>query len=236
MRHKIRETIPKELKEKTTSENVETEINFQDPEVKIKNTEKTSQTHQVALIDLKTQIESDFHEYKLLEKEKGNPNWKSIQLEDFLSTYKIKEARVLYSTKLGKNMEKDGIERPEDCQAHHLIPDEVVRKHPILQYLRKQYGDLYFDKAENGIFLPSKRNTNHPTYLKSLPTHRGPHPRYTQQVILRLNKLEGKLIEKYGSLEKVPLSILEKKIKQLQNNLKKVLEKDLSLRKDDRLC
>ena len=132
-------------------------------------------------------------------------------------------------------MKEAGIERVENCQAHHLIPDEVVREHPLTRKLCKEKGTEYFDRAENGIFLPSTKDNVHPS-VKDLPRHRGSHPKYSQMVRQKLNRLEKALVNKYGSLENIPSNVLEVKIQKLQTKLKQSIENHRVSKKDGRLC
>ena len=144
--------------------------------------------------------------------------------------------RLLDSTKLGRSLEKAGVERPLGTQAHHVIPSEVLEKHPLGKVCVDKLGKEYFDKAENGIFLPSIAEAKLDPRLSNLPIHRGPHPNYTERIQRQMDKMQNALEKRYGDLDSVPTDVLDKQLYKLQTNLKTSIENDLSLRKGDRLC
>lgn len=143
--------------------------------------------------------------------------------------------RLLNSTKLSKNLVNSGIEKILGFQAHHLIPSEILEKHSLGKILIEKFGTGYFDKSENGMFLPGKHaDLNSQTNI--LPRHFTKHEVYSNHVSDNFTKLQNALEKKYGTLDLVPIEVLEKQIEKLQKNLKQSIVNDPSLRKGDRLC
>ncbi|WP_233104310.1 AHH domain-containing protein [Haliangium ochraceum] len=82
--------------------------------------------------------------------------------------------------------------RPPHHQAHHVIPDEVVRKHPLFRLARER-GVFDHDAPEN-IALLARREVREPGRAPfvpekipglsdGLPRHQGPHDTYSQLVM-----------------------------------------------------
>jgi len=81
--------------------------------------------------------------------------------------------------------------RPKGHQAHHLVPDQVVRESPLFQLARKHGYNL--DNANNGVFLAetaAKRDEFGTAYSKQLPLHLGSHPEWNK---LAMREAEGAL-------------------------------------------
>ncbi len=76
------------------------------------------------------------------------------------------------STKLGKNMEADGVVRPDKTAAHHIVPGADKNGMTDAQKILKKHG-IDIDSADNGVFLPTHKNTD-----MSVPgiKHSGKHP------------------------------------------------------------
>jgi len=154
-----------------------------------------------------------------------------------LSTSGLNEsARIGNSTALRENMVKSGAENVAKTQAHHIVPDEAFRKHSLGHKMTERFGTDYIDKAENGMLLPESLDAKTDSRLSSLPVHRGSHPNYTNRVMGQMDRLQNALEQRYGDLNSVPDSVLDKQFTKLQGNLKIAIENDQSLRKGDRLC
>ncbi|MCE9885251.1 AHH domain-containing protein [Obesumbacterium proteus] len=67
-------------------------------------------------------------------------------------------------------MEKAGISRPANSQAHHIVPETAQSAGPARDILNKHGIDI--NGADNGVFLPNRHNTD------GLPSieHNGRHP------------------------------------------------------------
>ena len=138
--------------------------------------------------------------------------------------------RIGDSQKLRRNMIKNGAEQIADTQAHHVVPDEAFRKHAVGQKMIENHGTEIIDKAENGILLPNSPQSRLDPRLSNLPVHKGPHPKYTNNVLGQMDKMETALTNKYGSLDNVPKDVLDKQFAKLQNNLIKSMQNQEVLR------
>ncbi|HWA72776.1 MAG TPA: DUF4157 domain-containing protein [Polyangiaceae bacterium] len=79
----------------------------------------------------------------------------------------------------GRLRENLGSAPGEGHQAHHLVPDEVVRKEELFQEaLRRGIYDV--DRPSNGIYLPETPEVRVPA-TENLPLHSGSHPAYNSQ-------------------------------------------------------
>lgn len=74
-------------------------------------------------------------------------------------------------------------------QAHHIIPDAVVRSHPLMQIAKNSGYNL--DEAHNGIMMPCNDEGKNTT--SNLPIHRGSHPLYNQEVSAYLTIQDARL-------------------------------------------
>lgn len=92
--------------------------------------------------------------------------------------------------------------RPANHEAHHLIPDELVRKHPLLRAAYER-GILKLDGVDN-IALLARRDLPEEKLVaglsEGLPRHQGPHPNYTKQLTDRADAtmkdvLDGRMLK-----------------------------------------
>ena len=92
----------------------------------------------------------------------------------------------------------------EGMQDHHLIPDNVVQKHPITKEALKREKTLgwHLDNKENLIRLPSTEETK--KKYPDRPMHSGSHSEWDKMVISRLDARLALLISKFGQIEDVP--------------------------------
>ena len=117
---------------------------------------------------------------------------------------------------------------PKDHQLHHIIPDNVVRSHPLAQEARVRGYDL--DQASNLEALPSYGK---PGEL----VHRGPHKEWDNHVKRVLSTKEDKLLDKYDkdSIEQLPDKAsddIRQFLTEAESELRKdLLNKELGLRR-----
>ncbi|WP_233104155.1 AHH domain-containing protein [Haliangium ochraceum] len=117
--------------------------------------------------------------------------------------------------------------RPPHHQAHHVIPDEVVRTHPLFRLARER-GVFDHDAPENiallarsevrepgrAPFVPEKI----PGLSEGLPRHQGPHGDYTR-MIRRLVDEAGESLHARGlRLDAVSDEVLERLIDKLTSS------------------
>jgi A nuclease family of the HNH/ENDO VII superfamily with conserved AHH len=95
-------------------------------------------------------------------------------------------------------------QRPPHHQAHHVVPDEVVRKHPLMREAHRR--GLFKPDAPENIALLAERQTNGmvpnkvPGLSEGLPRHQGAHPKYTEMVTQAANLVRDRLIRGAGAL------------------------------------
>jgi A nuclease family of the HNH/ENDO VII superfamily with conserved AHH len=124
-----------------------------------------------------------------------NPNYTEKQVE---AEFKLVKARV---------------------QIHHIIPDDIVQTSELGKAAQKAGYDL--DDASNLKGMPrdaSKRANEFDV------EHRGSHPKYSNAVRRRIEKVEVELKEKYKTLDKVPPEILKQKMKDIENEFRLKIE------------
>ena len=123
--------------------------------------------------------------------------------------------RISKSGKLARNL---GGSVPNH-EAHHLIPDAVVRDHELTQMAMQRGRPPYdLDDASNGIFLPS--NADGVKVSPDLPLHRGSHPQWNRTAEGQLDALRADLIDEYGDLNAVPADVLTQSVKEVENQLR----------------
>ncbi len=94
----------------------------------------------------------------------------------------------------------------EHHQGHHLIPDAVVRDHPLTQSAMKNGKPPYnLDEASNGIHLPS--NNDGKAVSPDLPLHNGSHPEWNKHAQQKLDTALNQLVQKYSTF---PISDVHK--------------------------
>ena len=119
---------------------------------------------------------------------------------------------------LSSRMERAGIPLPPGFQAHHLIPDEVARTHPLAQAARARGAPPWdVDGEGNGIALPGSADKVGTT---GLPVHRGSHRGYTKHAEEIMNTAQDALETQVGGLEQVPPEVLLETMKALERQLR----------------
>jgi hypothetical protein len=149
--------------------------------------------------------------------ERGNPEL-HLDAEGIIKEGKSPERERLSTGALSDRMEKVGIPLPPGFQAHHLIPDEVARTHPLAQAARARGAPPWdLDNPDNGIALPGSPEKVGTT---GLPVHRGSHREYTFYARDALDGALKPLVAQYGALDKVPPDVLVQTMKALEKQLR----------------
>jgi A nuclease family of the HNH/ENDO VII superfamily with conserved AHH len=105
-------------------------------------------------------------------------------------------------------------QRPPHHQAHHVVPDEIVRKHDLMREAHRR--GLFKPDAPENIALLAERRANGmvpnkvPRLSEGLPRHQGAHRKYSERVSLTANQQMDRLLQTYGTLDKIPDEVLEK--------------------------
>jgi hypothetical protein len=159
---------------------------------------------------------------------KGNPEL-HLDAEGIIKEGKSPEReRVSTPGALGDRMETAGVMLPKGFQAHHLIPDEVARTHPLAQAARSRGVPPWdIDSADNGIALPGSPDKVGTT---GLPVHRGSHRNYTEHAARTLKAAQDALERQYGGLDKVPPEALTQAMKGVEVQLRKDVNEVSKLR------
>ena len=93
--------------------------------------------------------------------------------------------RISVPGNLAKNL---GTAPSSNHQAHHLIPDAVVRTHWFYVAVRARQGNTYdLDRASNGIYMATAEEFFITGVSDMYPTHTGSHPEYTTDIINMIN-------------------------------------------------
>ncbi len=120
------------------------------------------------------------------------------------------ERRTESITSLLKN---NGLtQRPPHHQAHHVVPDEIVRKHDLMREAHKR--GLFDPDAPENIALLAERQVKGrvpdkvPGLSAGLPRHQGTHREYSKEVIDVANIVMQDSLRTYGAAEKIPDDVL----------------------------
>jgi hypothetical protein len=158
---------------------------------------------------------------------KGNPEL-HLDAEGVIKEGKSPDRERLSTGALADRMETAGVPLPPGFQAHHLIPDEVARTHPLAQAARARGVPPWdLDNPQNGVALPGSPDKVGTT---GLPVHRGSHRNYTEYARDALSTRHDALVREYGGLDKVPPEVLVKTMKELERTLREDLVKVPTLR------
>jgi hypothetical protein len=133
--------------------------------------------------------------------------------------------RISRSGRLRRNLaEQAG--RPEvlpDHVAHHLVPDEVVRKHPLFDAARRRGDPPYdLDDASNGVELRRSPDVEGDV---NMPTHSGSHPRWNAKAEELANQAVEALEDVYGTLDDVPAERLTAAARSIEDDLRVLLSR-----------
>ena len=111
---------------------------------------------------------------------------------------------------------------PAHHQGHHVVPDQVVRDHPLFLEARRRPRPYNVDQKSNGAYLPDAPGYRVPN-APELPVHNGAHPKYTMLAVREANLVQQRLIERYGSLRNVPDDVLENATVVVEARMRKIL-------------
>jgi hypothetical protein len=124
---------------------------------------------------------------------------------------------------INRSLARQGLTRPANHQAHHLVPDEVVRKHPLLGAAQKKKLFQIDDEA-NLVLLArdqaAKDAAEEAGYSlsRALPTHSGSHPTYSDFIYRQADLVWQKLMTKHGyrDIQQVPDEVLREATQEIQ--------------------
>jgi A nuclease family of the HNH/ENDO VII superfamily with conserved AHH len=132
-----------------------------------------------------------------------------------------------YTTDYRKNYEQLNGPIPAGSQVHHLAPRAVFNKSALAQeWVRR--GTTKLDYPENLEALPQTKDAYDKSSIKI--QHSGSHGEWSAHAEDVLAKEQDRLIDRYGSLNKVPDDVMEKaKDKTMKKLREDLLDKDLGL-------
>ncbi len=126
-------------------------------------------------------------------------------------------------------LEKKGLtQRPPHHQAHHVVPDEVVRKHDLMREAHRR--GLFDPDAPENIALLAERRANGvvpdkvPGLSEGLPRHQGAHPVYSGRVTDAADKVMHDVLPPHGMLDQVPDEMLKDAAAQIRDRAWKLLQ------------
>lgn len=123
--------------------------------------------------------------------------------------------------------------RPARHQAHHVVPDQVVRDHPLFDMARRRGRPPYdLDNAGNGAYLAETPADRVAGISDSLPTHSGSHPTYSSLATREADGVMGRLIQRYGSLDNVPPEMLTSAAHDVERRMREQLGQWMSTHGD----
>jgi A nuclease family of the HNH/ENDO VII superfamily with conserved AHH len=102
--------------------------------------------------------------------------------------------------------------RPPHHQAHHVVPDEVVRKHDLMREAHRR--GLFNPDAPENIALLAERRANGvvpdkvPGLSEGLPRHQGSHREYSKAVTNAADTALRELKSTHGPLEQLPDDVI----------------------------
>jgi len=144
------------------------------------------------------------------------------------------EHAMRYTFTYGQNFQVG--ESPYPNQGHHLLPEEALLEKKFSEWQMKVLRAVPYDLNEgtNIIFLPSRQRDSE---FHQLPSHQGSHPRYTNQVVEDMEKVQTKLskVKKEDTKHKKwsPPDDIKAKLKSLENKYWKLLTSGVTCPIDD---
>jgi hypothetical protein len=120
----------------------------------------------------------------------NNPNTPRLMVDETgtIVPY-LKPQRLANSTKSRSNLEKVLGKAPDNHQAHHIVPSNVVEKSALHGETMKR-GLYDVDRAGNGKFLAeTDEDLLLPGASSDFPTHLGSHPNYDIQIRNQINQI-----------------------------------------------
>ncbi len=129
---------------------------------------------------------------------------------------------------------------------HHLIPDEIVRTHDLMKLARDKIS-YTLDRSSNLLGMADKEEWAKIAagqgqkvgegYTQSMG-HWSSHEDYSRFVREQLTRTQNALLDNFGTLQKIPISVLEKELKKLEGDLRELIKTNNTLipRKDGRIA
>ena len=99
-------------------------------------------------------------------------------------------------------------------QLHHLIPDAVAQRHPLLREALARLDGYTIDRGMNMLDMPVAKNP------EGKILHLGSHPEYNKYVISKLDFAIGKL----GAPSKLTPKVIDDAIRKVESELRKAIE------------
>jgi len=111
---------------------------------------------------------------------------------------------------------------PTNHEAHHIVPDNVVRDSPLHRYAIEQ-GWYDVDRASNGKYLAKTDADKVAGISDMLPTHSGSHRNYDEDIknkigqILQINSIDPSTINSLNQAQTIAL------INKIENDAQTIL-------------
>jgi hypothetical protein len=127
---------------------------------------------------------------------------------------------------LERAMEKVGGPRPPGHQAHHTVPDAVVRDHPLFQAARTRGAPPYdLDSASNGAYLPeTQADRARVPASKDPPLHNGCHPQYSDMAKQFADVELTKLVQQHGDIKNIPANKLAEAARKVEQAMQSLIK------------
>lgn len=135
--------------------------------------------------------------------------------------------RLSNPTTMKKNFKKDWGVLPSGHWIHHLIPDTLIRNHPVGKALQKLGFSV--DEGQNLLNLPGKGVFDSNVDVVG---HWTDHPKYTRYVRDELDVLKDKY-DPLDSLTTEQAKNLLQEIRSLENDLRKLIQQDFFEKRPD---
>lgn len=120
----------------------------------------------------------------------------------------------LKNTRLASNY-RDGANAMPGEEVNHIIPDNLVRHHPLMARAREFGFDL--DAPENLLAMPRDPEPGR-------VAHHGDHKHYDAQVYKELQRAQRRLKNRFDSLDAAPPQDVLREIRRVQDDMRKRLE------------
>lgn len=131
---------------------------------------------------------------------------------------KTTSARLSDPTRMRNNYTRTYGPLKPGHQIHHLVPDNLMRDHPLGQAAVRAGVDL--DRARNLMGLPGKT-----AYQAGGDAgHWSSHPLFDGMVSVRMTELTKDLERKYGSLDLVPKNVMQRTMDSLADELRLLIK------------
>lgn len=90
--------------------------------------------------------------------------------------------------------------------------------------LAREKAGYDLDRASNGVYLPESKPARAANPgSNGLPLHQGSHPQYTLAANTRANRILDRLLEKYGTLDQIPVDEIRRAASQLEMDMSGVI-------------